>query len=172
MKFLKALILVMVMPLSTYSQTIDTQNSNVSFAVRNMKVRTVTGTFSGMKGEVNFDKTNLSSSNFNVCVDAGTVNTDNKIRDEHLKNEDFFDVEKYPTICFISESIEESENKFLVTGNLTMHGVTKKETISLLYKENMFTGTFKIDRTDYGVGGNGGFSVAKEIEITINCKLN
>ncbi|KAB1154200.1 YceI family protein [Tenacibaculum aiptasiae] len=171
MKFLTTIALLLIVSIPINSQTIDTKNSNVSFSVRNMKIRTVKGTFTGMKGEVIFNQKDLSKSKFNICIDANTINTNNIKRDKHLKNEDFFDVEKFPKICFISKSIQKKKTTYLVNGNLTMHGITKNITIPLQFKNNQFIGSFKVNRTDYKIGGKGGFMVGKEIEISINCKL-
>jgi len=62
-----------------------------------MKIRTVKGSFAGMKGEIRFDEKDLANSSFKVNIDAATVNTENEKRDDHLRNEDFFDVEVYRT---------------------------------------------------------------------------
>lgn len=153
------------------AQTIDTKDSNVSFTIQNMKIRTVEGTFTGMQGNIRFDKSDLSNSSFEVCIDTKTVNTENKKRDEHLKKEDFFYVEKYPTICFSSKSIKKSESKYLLNGNLTMLGVTRAVSIPISLGNNMISGVFTINRNDYNLGPDGGFMVGKEVQITINCKL-
>lgn len=88
-----------------FSQTINTEKSVVNFKISNMKVNTVKGTFNGMKGEANFKPDNILASIFNVCIDAATVDTGNKKRDEHLQREDYFNVRKYQTICFVSEEV-------------------------------------------------------------------
>lgn len=156
------------------AQEIDAANSKVTFAVRNMKIRTVKGTFTGMNGRVYLNEAALGNSTFNVCIDAATVDTDNDARDKHLKNEDFFNVTQYPDICFVSERVVQTKanaQTLLVTGQLHMHGVSKTQTITLVYDDKALKGSFTIDRTAYGVGGNGGFSVGKEIKLSIECRF-
>ncbi len=171
MKPIQAILFFISVPLFLNAQQIDTENSKVTFAVRNMKIRTVKGTFTGMKGKINFDENNLSNSKFSICIDTKTINTKSKKRDKHLKNKDFFEVEKYPTICFVSETIEKNKGNYLVKGKLTMHGITKTITIPLNYKDNVFLGEFELDRRDYEIGAKGGFMVGKTIKISIHCKL-
>lgn len=156
---------------AVFSQNINTEQSKVTFEIANTGLNTVEGSFTGMNGTLQFDENNLGSSSFNVCINASTINTGNKSRDKHLKNEDFFDVEKYPTICFKSESISQSSFGFVAKGSLTMHGITKAIEIPFVYKNQTFTGNFFIKRLDYGVGPNSGFSVGKEVEIQITCKI-
>ncbi len=153
------------------AQKIDSDNSNVAYAVRNMKVRTVEGTFTGMTGTIRFDENNLSDFGINVCLDANSVNTDNEKRDEHLKKEDFFDVDQFPEICFVSNSILKKEDAYIVEGALTLHGVTKTINIPLVFKNNTVSGTFTVERKDYELGPSGGFMIGKDIQITINCQL-
>ncbi|AEV32194.1 hypothetical protein Oweho_1189 [Owenweeksia hongkongensis DSM 17368] len=150
-------------------QTVNTASSTVKFEISNWSIKTVEGTFSGMTGIFNLNTNDLANSNFNVCIDAATINTENEQRDEHLKTDDFFDVEKYPNICFKSTSITKSDNGYTTTGTLTMHGVSKKVNIPFTYNNNTFTGTLEIDRTDFGVGSDGGFMVGEEVSLEIIC---
>ncbi|PWJ44613.1 YceI family protein [Sediminitomix flava] len=149
------------------AQNIDTGNSIVTFEVSNMAFKTVEGSFKGMKGAVKFDENNLSESSFQVCIDAATVNTENEDRDKHLKNEDFFEVETYPEICFTSTSIVKSTSGYTAKGMLKMHGVEKEVEIPFSVKDNTFEGTLVIDRYDYKVGGSGKFMVGREINLKI-----
>jgi len=127
----------------------------------------------GMKGDIKFDDADLASSSFNVCVDAATVNTDNNARDKHLRNEDFFHVEKYPDICFASTSISQKGSSFVTNGQLTMHGVTKNVSIPFTYSNGTFKGNLKVNRDDYKVGeSTGAFMVSKEIELEIIAVTN
>lgn len=152
------------------AQSIVTEKSMVNFEIGNMKFKTVEGTFSGMKGEVNFNSADISGSNFEVCIDAASVNTGNKKRDDHLRNEDFFHVDKYPTICFESTSITKNGTGFVAKGNLSMHGVTKQVEIPFTYNNNTFTGTLELKRLDYKVGeSTGTFMVSNPVEMTITC---
>jgi len=152
------------------TQSIDQEKSVVEFKIGAMGFGKAKGTFKNMKGEFNFNKSNLKNSNFEVCVDASTVNTKNKKRDKHLKNEDFFNVEIYPTICFESTSITKLNDTYITKGNLTLHGTTKEIEIPFSFKNNTFTGTIEINRLDYDLGeGTGTFMVSDKVKITITC---
>lgn len=167
MKKFQMFLLLCILPILLKAQDIDTQNSYVSFGVRNMMIRTVTGTIKGMQGKINFDEKSVHSSSFEVCVDVSTINTDNKKRDKHLKHEDYFHVEQYPTICFKSDEITKQKDGFLAEGKLTMHGITKAVKIPFTYKDGRFKGAIKVKRYDYGIGGKDGFMIGKEVDITI-----
>lgn len=169
---MKNLIYSVALVMGTFSgiqaQNIDTEKSKVTFEISNMKWKTVEGSFSGMKGSATFNPNNLESASFNVCIDAKSVDTDNGKRDEHLRTEDFFEVEKYPTICFQSTSVVKTPAGFKVTGNLTMHGVTRTEEIDFTYTNNTFTGKLKVERYAYKVGEDTGeFMVGNEVDLTI-----
>lgn len=153
------------------SQVIDSNESLITFSVSNMKFNTVEGSFSGMTGEVDFQPNNLSSSIFDVCIDANSINTENEKRDNHLRNADFFEVETYPEICFESSSISKKSSGYIVKGMLTMHGVSKEIEIPFSYNQNQLIGKFELDRVDYRVGDTGSFMVGREISIEIKCVL-
>ncbi|MFT6150534.1 MAG: polyisoprenoid-binding protein YceI [Saprospiraceae bacterium] len=153
-------------------QKISETKSSVSFTIGNMRINTAEGTFTGMKGEVDFDEKNLKTSSFGVTIDAATVKTDSEKRDNHLKNEDFFDVKKYPTITFKSSAVVRSkkEGYYIAKGKLTMHGVTKDVKIPFTYGNKTFKGRLKVKRLDYGVGADTGtFMVSDEAVINITC---
>ena len=170
----KALItLVLAIGLSLVkAQSINSEKSIVNFEVSNMGFNTVEGTFKGMTGEIVFDGSNLVMSSFKVCVDANTVFTENEKRDAHLKKEDFFNTSKFPTICFVSNSISKSEEVYVVKGMLEMHGITLKVEIPFTYENEIFKGRFLINRLDYKVGeGTGPFMVGNEVEMEIICVI-
>lgn len=148
------LVLSVVFALSGWvnAQTINSQKSVVNFEIGNMKVRTVDGTFGGMKGDLVFDVNALENAHFKVCIDAASVNTENEKRDDHLRNEDFFHVEKYPEICFISSSISKTDEGFLTKGTLEMHGTIREVEIPFTYENNTFVGKITVNRFDYNVG--------------------
>ena len=144
-------------------QKINSELSAVNFKIKNMKVRTVTGVFTGLKGEVRFDPDDLASSYFNVSIDATSVNTESERRDDHLRNEDFFHVEKFPLISFESHSIQPGPEGFTTTGILIMRGVSKEVSIPFAYNNNRFTGTLDINRFDYKIGEKKGKTAVDEI---------
>ncbi len=157
---------------SLSAQTIDTEKSMVNFTTTALMVSTVEGTFTGMKGDIQFDENDLSGSRFNVCINPSSLNTENQKRDDHLKNENFFEVEKYLEICFVSTSVEKTKSGFKTTGNLTMHGITKEIEIPFTFENNTFKGNVKIKRLNYGIGEDySNFTASKEAEIEIICVL-
>jgi|SRR5438552_14835183 len=135
--------------------------SDVKFAIKNFGIST-SGSLNGLKGTITFNPADLPSSSFNVSVDVNTINTGIDSRDDHLKKEEYFNVEKFPSITFVSTSITKDPNGYNVTGNLTIKGITK--TISFPFNvQNMvqsqdagiiLTGNFSINRKDFDVGGS------------------
>ena len=153
-------------------QSIDTQKSKISFEIGNMKLNTVEGTFLGMSGKIIFNPSDISTAHFEVCVEAASVNTGNEKRDDHLRKEDFFDVEQFPTICIRANSIVENGEGFLLTGELTMHGVTKNIEIPFTFISNTFRGALEVSRFDYSIGEDTSkFMVSENVEISIICIL-
>lgn len=137
------------------------EGSKVHFIIRNFGIKTG-GQLSGLKGEILFFTKDLSACRFNVSVDASTVDTDNEIRDSHLKGSEYFDAEKFPLITIRSLKIDKTNKTdsgfYFFTGNLTMHGITKPISfpfhIEKVNDNYLFTGKFTINRLDFGVGSN------------------
>lgn len=172
LKYLFFFLVLLSLSIDAKGQALDTDNSIVSFSVKNMRFNTVEGSFSKMTGDIVFNTDNLAASTFDVCIDASTIDTGNAKRDKHLRNEDFFDVDVYPTICFKSTQLVKTSAGYKTTGTLTMHGITKTIEIPFTYSNNEFVGNFKVDRFDYKIGeGTGKFMVGKEINIEIIAKL-
>ena len=147
------------------------QNSSVTFKISNLGF-TVPGSFKGLKGTISFDPQNLQQSVFDVTIDAKTVNTDNKMRDEHLKAESYFDVDKYPVIRLTSTRVASSNKKgtYIFNGKLTIKNTTKDVSFPFTADPQgdgyLFKGSFKMNRRDYNVGG---FSIiSNELEVFIN----
>ena len=133
--------------------------SKVHFVIKNFGINTG-GDFSGLKGKITFSPDNLSAANFNVSVAASTIDTDNSMRDKSLISNEYFDAEKFPLITIVSTKVEKTNKTgagfYYFTGNLTIKGVTKTISFPFQAKEEngryLFTGNFKIDRTNFGVG--------------------
>src|SRR5436190_13733865 len=104
---------------------IDPAHSDVEFSVKHLMVTKVKGRFSGVAGTIKLDENNPGSSSVDVTIDATTVDTRQEQRDAHLRSADFFDVEKYATIEFHSTSVKFDGDDLELTGDLTMHGVTR-----------------------------------------------
>ena len=172
MKSLKIILLFFIMSNTSIAQKfIPIENeSKVKFTIKNFRL-TVDGTFSGVKGIILFDAKNVEKSEISLSSNSNSVNTDNKERDKHLKKADYFDVEKHPLISFTSTKITKKIglNKYLLTGNLTIKGITKivEFEITLLEKDFKLTlkGTLELNRRTYKVGGN-------SMVLSDNVKLN
>ncbi len=131
----------------------------VKFSIKNLGVST-TGNFKGLKGSIEFNAINPAASSFTVSVDAATINTGINARDNHLKKEEYFDVNKYPSITFASTKIEKSatQGAFIINGNISIKGVSKSISFPFTAVEQnggfLFSGSFKLNRRDFKVGGN------------------
>jgi len=167
--------------------TIDPAHSTAEFKVRHMMVANVKGHFSGITGTVVFDPGAPETSRVEATIDARTIQTRDEQRDAHLKSADFLDVEKYPTITFVSKKITGSDGEGKVTGDLTIHGVTKEVTLEVEgptpevkdpwgnVKMGASAAT-KVNRKDFGLVWNvaletGGVLVGDAIAITLELEL-
>jgi polyisoprenoid-binding protein YceI len=137
------------------------------------KTKNVEGTFSGLIGDIDFNPEDLPHARMAVAVQAATIKTGNSKKDQHAKSDSWFDVEKYPAIRFNSTSITRAgASGYLVAGTLELHGVSKNLSIPFQYVPKgtgaEFTGTFSINRKDYGIKGNMfGFMVGDVVDIEL-----
>lgn len=158
MKTFLSLIIFVLCIVSVHAQQLKPvdSKSEIKFTLKNFGLNT-SGTLSGLKGTINFNSSNLSAASFNVTVDVNTINTGIDMRDSHLKKEEYFNAAKYPVISFVSASIRTDNNGYIVSGQLTIKGITKN--ISFPFTAlpqnggTLFTGSFNIDRKDFDVGG-------------------
>lgn len=111
--------------------TIDPAHSSVNFTIRHMGVSNVHGSLGGVKGTIQFNDKDVTKSSVDATIDATSVSTGVEARDKHLKSPDFFEVDKYPTLTFKSTSLTKNGDKLQLTGDLTLHGVTKPITFEL-----------------------------------------
>lgn len=148
------------------------EGSNVKFVIKNFGINTG-GFFNGLNGSISFDPVNLSSASFDVSVDAKTINTDVEARDNHLRKEEYFNVEKFPALHFKSTKVTKTNSKdFLyMFGNITIKGITKeiKFPFKATQKEEgyLFEGNFKLNRRDFGVGGSS-LTLSDELTVTLS----
>ena len=149
------------------AQNINTDSSKVEFSITKHKKHIVEGFFKGIEGLIVMNNSNLLS--LNVCIDPATVNTLNKSRDAHLRNPDYFDVKNYPSICFVSDSITQTDTGFVAIGTMSMLGVSKKEHIPLQISDYTLHGEFMIDRYDYDLGDEGTSKIGREVALRIYC---
>ena len=160
-------------PYPSFYQPVD-KLSTVQFSIKNLGFA-VTGSFGGVSGKVDFDPAEPGNAVFDVTVDAGSVNTDNSMRDDHLRKESFFDTEHYPTIRLVSGKIGFYRNgAYLFDGNLTIKGHTRDVsfpfTASQVDGGYRFRGSFIINRRDFEVGGSSTISDRTEISLDVTVK--
>ena len=129
MKFILPAFLLSVLSLGVSAQHYTPLNSGtaIKFKVKNLGFN-VGGSFSGIKGTIRFDEANPADASFDITIDAATINTDNDTRDNHLRDETYFDVKNYPVIHFVSSKITADGKKghYLVAGKLTIKKTTKE----------------------------------------------
>ncbi|MGZ4777880.1 MAG: YceI family protein [Thermoanaerobaculia bacterium] len=172
------------LPLFADTWTIDKNHSEANFRVRHM-VSKVSGRFNDFAGVINADPKNASASSVQFAMKTASVDTGNADRDKDLRTANFFEVDKYPEITFKSTSIKPSGKKdvYDVTGDLTMHGVTKRITIPVEFLGSAkdpwgneragFTLSTTLNRKDYGINwnkalDNGGVLLGEDVDININ----
>lgn len=159
---------------------IDTVHSEMSFRIRHLMGR-VFGVFNDWEGTVQLNPADLTSAEVDVTVQTASINTFNEQRDNHLRTDDFFDVENYPTMTFKSTKMEADGNNVKLHGDLTIRGVTKPVVLTGEYtgqgpdpwggERVAFIATTNVDRQDFGVSFNqlvdGTGMIGDEVEISI-----
>jgi len=166
---------------------IDPAHSKATFSAKYVMINTVRGQFNVLNGQVHIDEEHPENSWVEAEVDAASIDTQNEMRDGHLKSPDFLDVEKYPTLHFKSTRVEHvKDEEYRVTGNLTIHGVTKEVTLDAEYsgqatdpygnKRAGLNATGTINRKDWGLNWNmaleaGGVLVGDKIKIEIDLSV-
>jgi polyisoprenoid-binding protein YceI len=175
-------ILALAVPLAmaqTSTWTADSAHSEVDFSIRHLGISNVHGRFGKVAGTIVLNEADVTKSTVTATVDVSTVDTGEPGRDNHLKSDGFFDVAKYPTASFTSTSIVKKGGNLEVTGNFTLHGVTKpivldvespSAPVTSMDKKlhSGYTATTTISRTVFGVGTNFGPPIlADEVKLTI-----
>lgn len=148
--------------------------SKVHFVIKNFGINTG-GDLSEVSGKIHFLPENPSESHFNTTVSVSSIDTDNSMRDNNLKGDEYFDAAKYPKISIVSTKIEKTnktgEGYFYFTGNLTIKGITKAVSFPFQAKAQnngyLFTGNFQIDRTEFGVGEKN-IVLSNLVEVTLS----
>ena len=168
---------------------IDPVHSTVQFAVKHMVVTNVRGEFTKLTGTANLDDKDMTKSKVDFSADVASINTREAKRDAHLKSPDFFDEAKFPKLTFKSTKVEKAgEGKYKLTGDLTMHGVTKPVVLEVEGPSAALKSPFgvmtrslsasgKINRKDWGLTWNksiesGGLLVGDEVKLEIDVELN
>lgn len=193
-KTFTTLVAVLALTIGVKAQSnwnVDASHSKLGFAVTHMMVSETEGKFKVYEGKVASVKPDADFTDAKVefSVDAASINTDDEKRDGHLKSADFFDVEKFPKITFVSKSMKPGKVKgtYVLVGDLTMHGVTKSVTLTAIGASKIvkdpygmeryaFKVTGSINRKDFGLGWNaaleaGGVAVSENVRLDINIEI-
>jgi polyisoprenoid-binding protein YceI len=165
----------------------DKVHSGVTFSVRHMVISEVSGNFKDFSVVLKSEKEDFSDATVESTIQVASISTDNYNRDKHLKSDDFFNAEKFPEIKFKSTKFEKlGNNKYKITGDLTMRDVTKKVTFDAVLNGTLKTdkgllsawkATTTINRFDYNLKWSqtvetGGLIVGQDVTITLNLELN
>ena len=186
--FLVLVMLLVPAAASASTWNIDPDHSSIQFKVSHLGLVDVKGIFRKYQGTVTLDEKDIAKSSVNVTIEAASVDSGVEKRDEHLRTADFFDVAKYPTITFVSKNVTPAgEGKLKVTGDLTIHGITKEAVLKVTGptkevkdpKGNIRRGlsaTTTINRPDYGLTYNsilerGGLAIGNKMTIDVEAEL-
>jgi polyisoprenoid-binding protein YceI len=168
---------------ATHTLQIDTAHSEAAFQVRHLLSK-VRGRFSDFAGTVQFDEAQPEASSVIVTIRAASIDTNQPDRDAHLRSDDFFAAETYPTITFVSTTIApQGGQRFDVAGTLTMRGVSKSIVIPMTFlgratdpwgqEKFAFEGDVTLNRKDFGLNWNavvetGGWLVGDEVKVSLS----
>ena len=171
--------------MSARKWSIDPAHTQIEFSVKHMMFTKVRGQFSDFEGSVELDEENPAGSSVSVTIDASSIDTGVSDRDDHLRSEDFFDVEEYPTITFESKRVSgpiEEGGDFEIVGDLTIHGVTREVVLEAAFDGTGtdpwggtragFTAETQIDRRDFDLTWNqaletGGVLVGHDVLVSL-----
>lgn len=161
---------------------IDANHSTLEFAVKHMMFTTVKGRFEDFTGTIQFDSAHVENSRVDVTIHTGSLNTNTAARDNHLCSADFFDAENYPVATFHSTSVEGAGDNLVVTGDLTIKGITHPITLKAEYQGSGinpygitvagFEASGSINRKTFGLGWNqalqsGGVLIGDEVKLSL-----
>jgi len=165
----------------------DSTHSELGFKIKHLMITNVSGTFNSFEADVQSENEDFSTAQIEVRIKTSSINTNNLQRDEHLRNSDFFEVEKYPEILFKSTRVEKQDNEtFFLYGDLTIKGITKPIKLNAEYsgvtkdpwggQRAGFIITGKINRNEWGVAFNavletGGVVLSDEVKIHSEIQL-
>ena len=188
MKKIFAMAVVALCSTTLFAQTkwnVDPVHSSVKFSVSHLVISEVEGSFKVYNGSIAAPKPDFAGAAVDFKVDVNSINTDNDMRDKHLKSDDFFNAEKYPTMAFKSTAFKKvAANKYALYGNLTIRDVTRPVKFDVVYGGTVkdaygniksgFKASAVVNRFDYGLKWNalteaGGATVGKD--ITLDLKL-
>ncbi|HXB91994.1 MAG TPA: YceI family protein, partial [Puia sp.] len=162
-------LLLFTLPAAAQYQPQD-PGSTIQFRIKNLGFN-VTGTLRGLAGKIRFNPAEPDKAAFDVTVDANTINTDNGMRDDHLRQSSYFDVQHFPAIRLVSDRIAwHKKGTYLFSGQLTIKNHTKELSFPFSVTETdggyRFRGSFTINRRDFEIGGLS--TISDELEVTLD----
>ena len=187
--FIQALSLALLLPALAAAEVavykVDAGHSGVNFTIRHFVTNTP-GRFKDFDGTIKYDKQSPAASSVEFTIKTPSIDTDNDDRDNHLRGGDFFEVEKFPTMTFVSKKVAAKDADTLeVTGDLTIKGVTKPITIPVDVlgtaktpngEKAGFETSFTVNRKDYGINWNrvmdSGAVLGDDVKVTISIEAN
>lgn len=185
MKRITMMMAAVMITISTFAQTwnLDKSHAKLGFTITHLMISDVEGTFKTFDVTLTASKEDFSDAAISLTADVNSINTDNEKRDAHLKSADFFDAAKYPSLSFKSKSFTQVSGKnYKLTGDLTMHGVTKTVALDVVYNGTIthpmnkklvagfkISGTIK--RSDFGVGGAMSGVLSDEVTLIANAEF-
>jgi polyisoprenoid-binding protein YceI len=166
--------------------TIDTVHTHLGFSAKHLMVSKVRGHFTGYSGTITTGE-KAEDTRVGVTIDATSIDTNNAMRDNHIRSADFFDVENHPQFTFVSTGLRVEDGEIYLNGDLTIRGTTRPVTLAVedpSFGENPMGGfkfgasaTTEINRMEYGVSYNGpvpggGVMISEKIQITIEVEAD
>jgi len=157
----------------------DMVHSSISFKARHLDISWIHGRFNEASGKFVIDRDDPTKSTFSLTIQVDSVDTANEARDKHLRQADYFDTKKFPTIEFKSKSVKVIENGYEVTGDFTMHGVTKDVVLKMIGgKEYEFRGVKRVafstettlKRSDFGFDKSAIGPIGDAALVIIDCE--
>ena len=189
MKKITLVLAVLAFSISSFAQSwkLDPAHSRIHFTTQYLVITDVEGDFKTFDGIFTSSKPDWSDLEVDVTIQVNSISTDNDNRDNHLKSDDFFNAEKFPTITFKSKSIKIiDKNKYVLTGDLTIRDVTKTVEIPFVYGGSItdskgrvkagFKATGKINRKEFnlkysGAAASGEAVVSDDVEFKLDAVL-
>jgi polyisoprenoid-binding protein YceI len=173
--------------MATTKWVLDPTHSELGFKIKHLMISSVSGSLKSFQAEVETNGEDFSTAQISLSADMASISTNNDLRDAHLRNSDFFEVEKYPELKFTSTRLEKTDSDtFTLFGNLTIKGVTRPVKLNVEFngvtkdpwggERAGFVVTGKINRSEWGVNFNsvlesGGVALSEEVRIFSELQL-
>lgn len=173
--------------MATTKWVLDSTHSELGFKIKHLMITNVSGSIKNFTGEVETEGTDFSTAKINLTADMSSISTNNEQRDAHLRNSDFFEVEKHPELTFKSTRVEKTDSdEFALYGELTIKGITKPVKLNVEYngvtkdpwggERAGFVISGKINRSDWGINFNGvletgGLMLGEDVKIHSEIQL-